>query len=131
MTAVGVQSGSAAYATDSGVENPIRVRLTSASVTPIVTVPAAGTSGGNRKKVLGLRCAAATGAGTPTFVLDILGADGSTVYILRGNSALSAGEVYRESDILLLPGETLRGTASTEVDVTGSYIDYPRTGISS
>lgn len=126
MAATGVSSGSAAYSTDNGNELPIRVQLTSASATAILTVPAAGASASNRKKVLWLRCAAATGAGTPTFALDILGADGATVYILRGNSAFGAGEVYRETDILLMPGETLRGTASTQVDVTGSYLDLGR-----
>jgi hypothetical protein len=94
-------------------------------------VPAAGSSGSNRKKVLMLRCAAATGAGTPTLLLEIVKANGvapaaAGTYVLRGNSALSAGEVYRETDILLLPGDVLRGTASTQVDVTGSYIDLGR-----
>ncbi len=126
MAATGVTSGSASFTTTLGNEMPIRVRLTSASVTPILTVPAAGSAQSNRKKVLWLRCAAATGAGTPTFKLEILGSDGSTIYVLRGDSAFSAGEVYRETDILLQPGESLRGTASTQVDVTGSYIDFSR-----
>jgi hypothetical protein len=107
MSATGVVSSSAAYSTDTGNEQPIRVKLAAATLT-ILAVPSAGASGSNRKKVLWLRCAEQTGAGTPTLKLDILGADGSTVYVVRGVSALSAGEVYREADILLLPGETLR-----------------------
>ncbi len=126
MAASGVTTGSASFSTPAGIETPIRVRLTGAGVTTILAVPAAGSKGSNQKKVLNLRCATITGVGTPTFVLDILGADTTTVYILRGNSAFAAGEVYREIDILLLPGETLRGTASTQVDITGSYVDIGR-----
>ena len=126
MAASGVNAGSAGYALQEGIERPIRKRLTLGTVETILAVPAAGSKGSNQKKVLILRCAAETGAGTPTLILDVLGSDGSTVYVLRGNSALSAGEVYREVDIVLSPGEILRGTASTAVSVTGSYIDIGR-----
>jgi hypothetical protein len=124
MSATGVVSSSAAYSTDTGAEQPLRAQAS--GLTTILAVPSAGASGSNRKKVLWLRCAEQTGAGTPTLKLDILGADGSTVYVVRGVSALSAGEVYREADILLLPGETLRATASSQVDITGSYLDLGR-----
>jgi hypothetical protein len=126
MSATGVVSSSAAYSTDTGNEQPIRVKLAAATLTTLLAVPAAAASGSNRKKVLWLRCAETSGTGTPTLTLDILGSDGLTAYVVRGPSALTAGEVYREADILLLPGETLRGTASTTTDVTGSYLDIGR-----
>lgn len=129
MAASGVSSSSAAYVS-TGPEQPISVSFT--TVTTILSVPAASASASNRKKVLLLRCAAATGAGTPTLLLELVRANSDSVgavagtFVLRGNSALSAGEVYRETDILLMPGDTLRGTASTQVDVTGQYIDLGR-----
>lgn len=122
MTALGVTASSAAFVSQ-GTEQPISVSFT--TITTILSVPAAAASGSNRKKILILRCAAATGAGTPTLKLEILRASG-TAYVIRGDSALSAGEVYRETDILLMPGDLLRGTASTQVDVTGQYIDLGR-----
>ena len=127
MPAQGVQTSSAAYAAQDYIERPLRKRLTSGAAETILAVPAAGSSGSNSKKVLYLRCAVESAGGTPNLTLDILGADGSTVYVLRSASALTAGEVYREVDIMLLPGETLRGTCSTgAISVTGQYLDIGR-----
>lgn len=126
MPAAGVTAGSAAYALAAGLETPLRKRLTLGTPETILAVPAAAAKGSNPKKVLMLRCSVEAASGTPTLTLDILGSDGSTVYIIRAASALSAGEVYREVDIYLSAGETLRGTASAAVSVTGSFIDFPR-----
>lgn len=127
MPAAGVQTSSAAFASQNSIEKPIRKQLTLGTAETILSVPAGGSAGSNAKKVLYLRAAVESAAGTPNLTLDILGSDGSTVYVLRSASALSAGEVYREVDILLQPGETLRGTCSTgNISVTGQYLDIGR-----
>jgi len=125
MPAAGVQTSSAAFASQNSIEKPIRKRLTSGGAETILSVPSGGSAGSNAKKVLYLRCAVESAAGTPNFTLDVY--DGTNTYILRSSSALSAGEVYREVDILLSPGESLRGTCSTgAISVTGQYLDIGR-----
>jgi hypothetical protein len=131
VSATGVGSSSAAFFTTAGNEQPISVVLPATVLTTILTVPAADASGGNRKKVLWLRFSPSTGAGTPTLLIELVRTVGTApsatgTFVIRGNSALTAGEVYRESDILLMPGDTLRATASTETHVTGQYIDQGR-----
>ena len=125
MAATGVNSSSAAFTSQNSVERPIRKRLTSGAAETILSVPSGGSAGSNAKKVLYLRCTVEAAAGTPNFTLDIY--DGTNTYILRPALAMSAGEVYREVDILLSPGESLRGTCSTgAITVTGQYLDIGR-----
>lgn len=103
-----------------GVEQPFKQSLTTTSAVALVT------AGSNGARVTLVRASEKAG-GTPTLTLDILASDGVTSYSLH-TKALTAGQVYRETDVRLLGGEKLRATASVsnQVDVTGLYVTPPR-----
>ncbi len=104
-----------------GVEQPFKVILAGTGATTLVT------AGQNGTRVTVIRCANVT-ANTPTLALGVLSADGISTYRLRGVVAMTAGQVYKDYDVRLLPGEKLQAQAGTgnEIHCTGLYVDPPR-----